>query len=58
MPMMYNPCHPGEILREYIGSMPVGEAAQGRPVHALAPVERPGLVHSGHGAAPLGRLWD
>jgi addiction module HigA family antidote len=28
MPMMYNPAHPGEILREYIGSMPVGEAAK------------------------------
>jgi len=28
MPMMYNPCHPGEILREYLGSMPVGEAAK------------------------------
>lgn len=26
--MMYNPAHPGEILREYIGCMPVGEAAK------------------------------
>ncbi|HUA98482.1 MAG TPA: hypothetical protein VMA34_09170 [Terracidiphilus sp.] len=26
--MMYNPAHPGEILREYLGSMPVGEAAK------------------------------
>ena len=26
--MMYNPAHPGELLREYIGSMPVGEAAK------------------------------
>jgi antitoxin HigA-1 len=26
--MMYNPCHPGELLREYLGSMPVGEAAK------------------------------
>lgn len=28
MPMMYNPPHPGELLREYLGSMPVGEAAR------------------------------
>jgi antitoxin HigA-1 len=26
--MMYNPCHPGELIREYLGSMPVGEAAK------------------------------
>jgi addiction module HigA family antidote len=26
--MMYNPAHPGEILRKYIGAMPVGEAAK------------------------------
>ena len=26
--MMYNPCHPGELLREWIGEMPVGEAAK------------------------------
>jgi len=26
--MMYNPCHPGELLREYLGTMPVGEAAR------------------------------
>lgn len=26
--MMHNPAHPGEILREYIGSMPIGEAAR------------------------------
>jgi antitoxin HigA-1 len=25
---MYNPPHPGELLRECIGSMPVGEAAK------------------------------
>jgi len=25
---MYNPCHPGEILREYLGAMQVGEAAR------------------------------
>jgi len=25
---MYNPCHPGEFLREYLASMPVGEAAK------------------------------
>ena len=29
MPMiMYNPAHPGEILREYLGTIPVGEAAK------------------------------
>lgn len=26
--MMYNPAHPGEILREYLGAMKVGEAAR------------------------------
>jgi len=26
--MMYNPPHPGELLREYIGSMHVGVAAK------------------------------
>jgi len=26
--IMYNPPHPGEMLREYLGSMPVGEAAK------------------------------
>lgn len=26
--MMYNPAHPGELLREYIGSMSVGDAAR------------------------------
>jgi addiction module HigA family antidote len=26
--MMYNPCHPGELIREYLGAMPVGEAAR------------------------------
>ncbi len=25
---MYNPAHPGEILREYLGSIPVGESAR------------------------------
>ena len=25
--MMYNPCHPGELLREWIDEPPVGEAA-------------------------------
>jgi addiction module HigA family antidote len=25
---MYNPAHPGEILREYLGTVPVGEAAR------------------------------
>jgi len=25
---MYNPPHPGDLLREYIGSMTVGEAAK------------------------------
>jgi addiction module HigA family antidote len=25
---MYNPAHPGEILREYLGIVPVGEAAK------------------------------
>ncbi len=28
MPRMYNPPHPGELLREYLGSMQVGEAAK------------------------------
>lgn len=27
MATMYNPAHPGRILRQYIGAMPVGEAA-------------------------------
>jgi addiction module HigA family antidote len=26
--MMFNPCHPGELLREYLGTVPVGEAAK------------------------------
>ncbi len=26
--MMYDPAHPGEILREYLGAVPVGEAAR------------------------------
>ena len=28
MAMMYNPPHPGELLREHLGTMPVGEAAK------------------------------
>ncbi len=28
MARMYNPPHPGELLREYLGSMQVGEAAK------------------------------
>ena len=28
MPAMYNPPHPGRLLREYLGEMPVGEAAK------------------------------
>ena len=27
MATMYNPAHPGELLREYLGTMQVGEAA-------------------------------
>jgi addiction module HigA family antidote len=27
MAVMYNPAHPGRILRQYLGEMPVGEAA-------------------------------
>lgn len=27
MATMYNPAHPGRILRQYLGEMPVGEAA-------------------------------
>ena len=26
--MMYNPCHPGDLVRECIGEMQVGEAAR------------------------------
>jgi len=26
--MMYNPCHPGELIREYLGSMSAREAAK------------------------------
>jgi len=28
MATMYNPAHPGELLREYLGTMQVGEAAK------------------------------
>lgn len=28
MAPMYNPPHPGRLLREYLGEMPVGEAAK------------------------------
>lgn len=28
MAAMYNPPHPGELLREYLGTVPVGEAAK------------------------------
>lgn len=28
MAMMYNPAHPGKLLREYLGTMQVGEAAK------------------------------
>ena len=28
MPMMYNPPHPGELLREYLGEVQVGVAAK------------------------------
>ena len=28
MPIMYNPPHPGELLREYLGSMQVSVAAK------------------------------
>lgn len=27
MPEMYNPAHPGRVLREWLGDMPVSEAA-------------------------------
>jgi addiction module HigA family antidote len=27
MNMMHNPPHPGRLLREYLGTMPIGEAA-------------------------------
>jgi addiction module HigA family antidote len=27
MATMYNPAHPGRILRQYLGEMPVGQAA-------------------------------
>jgi len=27
MPLMYNPPHPGKVLREYLGAMEVSEAA-------------------------------
>jgi addiction module HigA family antidote len=27
MATMYNPAHPGRILRQYLGTLPVGEAA-------------------------------
>ena len=26
--MIFNPCHPGEVLREYLGNMTVGDAAE------------------------------
>lgn len=28
MPMMDNPAHPGELLRGYLGTMPIGEAGK------------------------------
>jgi len=36
---MYNPAHPGEILRDYLGSIQVGEAARKLRV-ALSPLSR------------------
>jgi plasmid maintenance system antidote protein VapI len=53
---MYNPAHPGEILREYLGMVPVGVAAKKAArgaIHAVAAAERPGLVYGGDGAAAL-----
>src|ERR1039458_6454509 len=54
---MYNPAHPGEILREYLGGVQVGcggqEAARG-PANAVAPAQRMCVVYSGDGA-PAGR---
>ena len=26
--VMYNPCHPGDLIREYLGTMAVSEAAK------------------------------
>ncbi len=48
---MYNPAHPGEILREYLGGIQVGEAAAHSPVDLVAIAERARVVYRRHGPA-------
>lgn len=64
--MMYNPAHPGDILREYLGSMPVGEAAKrlkvarstlSRLLNARAAVTAPMALRLSDAFGTEPRLW-
>lgn len=57
LPMMHNPCHPGEILREHLGSMLVGEAAKRLKV-ARSTLSRLLNGHASFTAAMALRLSD
>lgn len=60
MAMMYNPPHPGELLREYLGTMPVGEAAKRLHVarSTLSRFEWARFIHSLYGTAAFRRIWN
>ncbi len=50
---MYNPAHPGEILREYLGTVPgrrSGKTAARGAVNSFAAAEWKGIVYGGDGA--------
>ena len=55
--MMYNPAHPGEILREYLGTTPVGVAAKRLKV-ARSTLSRLLNGHASFTAAMALRLSD
>lgn len=63
---MYNPAHPGELIREYLGSMQVGEAAKrlhiarstlSRLLNARAAVTAPMALRLSDAFGTEPRLW-
>ena len=63
---MHNPAHPGELIREYLGSIPVGEAAKrlrvarstlSRLINARAAVTAPMALRLADAFGTDPRLW-
>jgi hypothetical protein len=55
--MIFNPAHPGEALRDYLGEMTVAEASKRLGVTCARDSKRAGQSVGGDVTATLGGAW-